>query len=161
MKRFVLHVLFGFGLLLQFSTAYAQSQNRSLSEQEIETRARDVGRSLRCVVCQNQSIDESDAPLAGDMRQIVRTQIRAGKSNEDVLDFMQNRYGDYVLLKPPVQRNTYVLWFAPFVILFVLVMWYALVLRRKPQAPVVEPLSNDEREHFNNLTSETSTDKAL
>lgn len=135
-------------------------QAQTFSDHEVEMRAREVGRSLRCVVCQNQSIDESDAPLAGDMRDLVRAQIRGGKTNDDVLDFMQERYGDYVLLKPPVQSNTYVLWFAPFMILMALLFWYATVLRRRPQVPISEPLSDEECEQFETLTSETSVGEA-
>ena len=135
-------------------------QAQTFSDHEVEMRAREVGRSLRCVVCQNQSIDESDAPLAGDMRDLVRAQIRGGKTNDDVLDFMQERYGDYVLLKPPVQSNTYVLWFAPFMILMALLFWYATVLRRRPQVPISEPLSDEECEQFKSLTSEASVGEA-
>jgi len=87
--------------------SFAQSTNA-----ELEARAVDIGHQLRCVVCQNQSIEESDASLAEDMRRLVRARLEAGDSNEDILNFMQERYGDFVLLKPPVQSNTYVLWFA-------------------------------------------------
>ena len=82
--------------------------------EEIEERARDVGKQLRCVVCQNQSIEESDAELAADMRFVVRERLVAGDSDEEVIALMRDRYGDYVLLKPPVQGNTFVLWGAPF-----------------------------------------------
>jgi len=100
-------------------TALAQS-----SDAEIEIRAREVGQSLRCVVCQNQSIDESDAPLASDMRKLVRTRLKAGDSNDAVIAYMQERYGDYVLLKPPVQGNTYILWFMPFLLLLGGLAWF-------------------------------------
>ena len=79
-----------------------------ITDAKIEARAKEVGRSLRCVVCQNQTIDESDAPLAVDMRKLVRTRLKEGDSNAEVIDYMQERYGDYVLLKPPVQANTYI-----------------------------------------------------
>ena len=72
-----------------------------------EQRARDIGAQLRCVVCQNQSIEESDAQLAQDMRIVVREQLATGASNEDVIEHIRDAYGDYVLLKPPVQSNTY------------------------------------------------------
>jgi len=105
-------------LALSFS-GLAQS-----SDAEIEARAKEVGRSLRCVVCQNQTIDESDAPLAVDMRQLVRTRLKEGDSNAEVIDYMQDRYGDYVLLKPPVQANTYILWFLPFLLLIGALAWF-------------------------------------
>ena len=85
-------------------------------EQIVEKRAREVGRSLRCVVCQNQSIDESDATLAQDMRKLVRQQIRAGKSNAQVVAYMQDRYGDFVTYDPPMNASTWFLWFSPLVV---------------------------------------------
>lgn len=117
--------------------SFAQSTNA-----ELEARAVDIGHQLRCVVCQNQSIEESDASLAEDMRRLVRARLEAGDSNEDILNFMQERYGDFVLLKPPVQSNTYVLWFAPFTAVFVGLIWFGLSRRRKVDAA---PLSDDER----------------
>ena len=95
-----------------------------ISDSDVEIRAKQVGRSLRCVVCQNQSIDESDAPLAADMRKLVRTRLKAGDTNTEVIDYMQERYGDYVLLKPPVQKNTYILWFLPFLLLIGVFSWF-------------------------------------
>ena len=111
-------------LALSFG-AFAQ-----ISDAEIEARAKEVGQSLRCVVCQNQSIDESDAPLAKDMRKLVRDRLREGDSNADVIDYMQQRYGDYVLLKPPLQSNTYILWFAPFVLLLGVLAWFVMRSRK-------------------------------
>jgi cytochrome c-type biogenesis protein CcmH len=96
--RYFIFIAFFFGL--------AFSAIGQVSDAEIEARAKEVGRSLRCVVCQNQSIDESDAPLASDMRKLVRLRLKEGDSNLEVIDYMQERYGDYVLLKPPVQANT-------------------------------------------------------
>lgn len=106
--------------------ALAFSSAAQVSDAEVEARAKEVGRSLRCVVCQNQSIDESDAPLAADMRKLVRVRLREGDSNTEVIDYMQDRYGDYVLLKPPVQANTYILWFAPFLLLLSGLVWFFL-----------------------------------
>ncbi len=102
-----------------------------ISEQEIEKRARVVGRALRCVVCQNQSIEDSNASLAEDMRTLVRARIRDGQTNEEVIDYMQSRYGDFVLLEPPVQTNTYLLWAAPFLLLLAGLAWFMRLSRRK------------------------------
>lgn len=110
--------------------AVSFSSFAQVSEVEVETRAKEVGRSLRCVVCQNQSIDESDAPLAADMRKLVRTRLKEGDSNAEVIDYMQERYGDYVLLKPPVQANTYILWFLPFVLLLGVLGWFFKAARK-------------------------------
>ena len=116
MMRWVLFI----SLLLALSfNGFAQ-----ITDAKIEARAKEVGRSLRCVVCQNQTIDESDAPLAVDMRKLVRTRLKEGDSNAEVIDYMQERYGDYVLLKPPVQANTYILWFLPFLLLIGALAWF-------------------------------------
>ncbi|WP_421849047.1 cytochrome c-type biogenesis protein [Oricola sp.] len=78
-----------------------------------EQRARDIGRNLRCMVCQNQSIFDSNASLAADLRMLVRERIEAGDNDDQVVDYISDRYGDYVLLEPPVDRHTYILWLAP------------------------------------------------
>ncbi|MEP1230878.1 MAG: cytochrome c-type biogenesis protein [Litorimonas sp.] len=98
--------------------------NDALTFEQIEVRARNVGRALRCVVCQNQSIDESDAPLAADMRKIVRARLASGETEAQVMDYMRQSYGDYVLLKPPIQANTAVLWGLPFLILLIGLFWF-------------------------------------
>lgn len=123
------------------------------NDPELETRAREIGRSLRCVVCQNQSIEDSDAVLAEDMRTLVRTRLKAGDSDEQVVEFMHNRYGDFVLLKPPVQTNTYILWFTPFILLLIFLVWYVVRARRKPSSSKIEiqPLSDEEKERLERL----------
>lgn len=145
-----------FAALIFALTASAQSQELnprdtgpkapSQSELEIEARAKEVGHLLRCVVCQNQSIEESDASLAEDMRRLVRSRLRNGDTDAEVINFMRERYGDYVLLKPPVQRNTYILWFAPFGLALIGGIWFIIAARRKNIAETVAPLSEDERE---------------
>lgn len=82
-----------------------------------EERAREIGRELRCMVCQNQSIEDSDADLARDLRRIVREQVAAGRSNDQVVAFLHDRYGDFVLLRPPFKLATLLLWGAPVVAL--------------------------------------------
>lgn len=129
------------------------------SEAEIELRAREVGRSLRCVVCQNQPIEESDASLAQDMRKLVRARIRKGDSNEEVMAFMQDRYGDFVLLKPPMQANTYLLWFAPAVLLGVFLIWYVMRVRRKPAKIDGQALSAEELAKFEKITAKQRSPK--
>ncbi|WP_409432397.1 cytochrome c-type biogenesis protein CcmH [Litorimonas sp. RW-G-Af-16] len=100
-------------------------------DSDLETRAKDVGHALRCVVCQNQSIEESDALLAADMRKLVRERLSAGDSEAEVIDYMQERYGDYVLLKPPVQGNTYALWFLPFLVMVGGLIWFMVSGKRR------------------------------
>jgi cytochrome c-type biogenesis protein CcmH len=126
-------------VLTFFAATFAFAQS---SDAEMEARAQEIGAQLRCVVCQNQSIEESDASLAGDMRRLVRARLEAGDSNADVIDFMQERYGDYVLLKPPVQGNTFVLWFTPFVLVLLGLLWFAF---RRQKALANAPLSEEER----------------
>ena len=93
--------------------AAAVEPDEVLADPALEARARAISRELRCVVCQSQSIDDSNAPLAKDMRIIVRERLVAGDSDKEVFAFLVERYGDYVLLRPPVQNNTLLLWATP------------------------------------------------
>lgn len=111
-----------------------------LSDPMLETRAREVSQQLRCVVCQNQDIDSSNAGIARDMRILVRERLMTGDTNAEILDFMVARYGNYVLLRPPFNRQTYALWFAPLVLaLFAGGVGYAVMrqARRKTIRPNV------------------------
>lgn len=117
---------------------------------DVEDRARALGRTLRCVVCQNQSIEESDAELAADMRALVREELSSGSTEAEVTALMRDRYGDYVLLKPPVQGNTLVLWFAPLIAIFLGLIWF-ISLNRKRQSIPVEALSVEERKRLEAL----------
>ena len=89
----------------------------TFSDPALEARARHLQRQLRCLVCQGESIDESNATLAADLRRLVREQIAAGKSDQEIQDFLLARYGDFILLKPPVRPYTWLLWLAPFLVL--------------------------------------------
>ena len=95
------------------SVAHAVQPDEIMSDAVLESRARNLSRELRCMVCQNQSIDDSDAPLARDLRLLVREQIAAGKSDEQVMDYLVSRYGEFVLLKPRIDKNTLLLWLVP------------------------------------------------
>lgn len=116
------------------SPSYAVNPEEILSDPEMEENARAVSRHLRCVVCQNQSIDDSDAELARDMRILVRERIMAGDTNREVLDYMVSRYGNYVLLKPPFEKSTYVLWIGPAVIFLLgLIAVGVFMYQRRPK----------------------------
>jgi cytochrome c-type biogenesis protein CcmH len=126
-----------------------------LADPALEARAREVSKELRCLVCQNQSIDDSDAGLARDLRILVRERLQAGDSNREVIDFVVARYGDFVLLKPPLKVKTYGLWFGPaavFVVAIVAVSVFFFRRRRKAQARLApEPLSPEERRRLDAL----------
>lgn len=104
-----------FLLLMTLSAAAAVGD--SFSDPAMEARARDLQRQLRCLVCQGESIDESNADFAADMRHLVRRQIADGKSDAQIQEYLVARYGDFILMKPPVQPNTWLLWLAPFAVL--------------------------------------------
>lgn len=147
------------GLLLALtlsSPAWPVGVDRDmLKDPVLEARAREVMKSLRCLVCQNQSIEESNAGLARDLRQIVRERVLAGDSNDQVRDYVVDRYGDWVLLKPPFKLKTYILWFGP----LVLFLWggYGVVgfFRRRAESQEPLPLSSDERSRLDALLGDT------
>ena len=116
------------------TTSFAITPEERLDDPQLEERARELSLELRCLVCQNQSIDDSDAPFAQDLRRLIRRDIAAGKSDDQIKDFLRQRYGDYVLLSPPLTRSTYFLWITPFAILALGVGVVALS-RRNRKAP--------------------------
>jgi cytochrome c-type biogenesis protein CcmH len=121
-----------------------------LKDPALEARARDISTGLRCLVCQNQSIDDSNATMARDLRILIREQLVEGKSDAEVVDFVVARYGDFVLLKPRFKGTTIVLWLAPFVILG-LVLGVAV---RKRARPAVNPLSEAEKAEITALIND-------
>jgi len=104
--------------LVQFFSvnSYVVEPDEILQNQEQELRARNISKKIRCMVCQNQSIDESSAPLAKDLRILIRNKIKAGNSNEEIYKFLTDRYGDFILLKPPFKLITLLLWLLPCVL---------------------------------------------
>jgi cytochrome c-type biogenesis protein CcmH len=111
LKR-ILSCAFAFAVMMG-SSAYAVQPDEIMSDPAKEARARDLSRELRCMVCQNQSIDDSEAPLARDLRLLVRERIAAGDSDAQVIDFLVARYGEFVLLKPRLNLHTWLLWLLP------------------------------------------------
>lgn len=131
-------------LLLITATANAVEPSEMLPNPALEARARHISEQLRCVVCQNQTIDDSNAPLAHDMRLLVRERLLAGDSDQQAIQYIVARYGDFVLLRPPWQPNTWALWLAPFVVLLLaLAGLFSQVRMRRDAAPA--PLSDEER----------------
>ena len=138
-------------LLLSLSvTAGALEPEERLDDPVLEQRARDLSAELRCLVCPNQSIDDSNAPLARDLRVLVRERLIAGDSDGQVLQVVTARYGDYVLLTPPLRTSTLVLWFAGPIVLAVgaLSVWLWLARRRTVAVP---PLTADEQRRLDAL----------
>jgi cytochrome c-type biogenesis protein CcmH len=117
--------------LLPISGASAVEPSEVLQDPKLEARARRLSAEFRCLVCQNQSIDDSNAPLAKDLRLIVRERLLAGDSNDAVLDFIVERYGKFVLLRPPLELDTILLWTTPLVVLSGIGILLALHLRRR------------------------------
>ena len=103
--------------LIQFSSnnSYTVEPDEILQDQKLELRARDISKNIRCMICQNQSIDESNAPLARDLRILIRNKIKEGNKDEEIYKFLTDRYGDFILLKPPVKLSTLALWVLPFI----------------------------------------------
>jgi len=131
-------------LLAALTPAFALSPEELLKDPALEARARAISAELRCLVCQNQSIDDSDAPLARDLRMLVREQLSQGKSDQEIMDFVVARYGEFVLLKPRLTTSTLLLWATPFAVL--LIAGAALILRRRRVETAPEsPLSEAER----------------
>ncbi len=137
MKRLLTALL----LLASLSPAFAVQPDEMLKDPALEARARDISTGLRCLVCQNQSIDDSNATMARDLRILIREQLVEGKSDGEVVDFVVARYGDFVLLKPRFKGTTIVLWIAPFLILGIVLV----VALRKRARPAANPLSEAEK----------------
>ena len=104
-------------LLFFFSnqlSAFAKSLNNEI---DVNNRIREISQNVRCLVCQNQSIDESNSELAKDLKILIKEKLILGDSDEEIYGFLKERYGDYILLKPPLNLNTVILWFLPFIVL--------------------------------------------
>lgn len=137
-------------------SAFAVQPDEVLPDPALEGRAREISKDLRCLVCQNQSIDDSNAPLARDLRLLVRERLKAGDSDEQVVHFVTDRYGDYVLLRPPFKATTLFLWIGPFAILAIGAVGTVIYLRGRKGAAVAAggdtaPLTEDERRRLDAL----------
>jgi cytochrome c-type biogenesis protein CcmH len=115
--------------------AHAVQPDEILKDPALENRAREISTGLRCLVCQNQSIDDSDAPVARDLRVLIREQLQQNKTDEQVIEFVVARYGDFVLLKPRLSKNTWLLWFSPFLMLLLSLIF---IWRRKTKPAILE-----------------------
>jgi cytochrome c-type biogenesis protein CcmH len=131
--------------ILVCTPAPAVLPSEKLSDPALEARASELSKRLRCVVCQNQSIDDSAAPIAGDMRVLLRERIAAGATDEEAVGYLVERYGNFVLLKPPFQPDTWFLWLAPFGILLIAsVAMFAPLIGRKANARPAAGIDEEE-----------------
>ncbi|WP_375338340.1 cytochrome c-type biogenesis protein [Chelatococcus sambhunathii] len=140
--------------LFAAAPAFAVNPGEQLADPAQEARARALGAELRCMVCQNQSIDDSDAPLAKDLRVLVRERVKAGDSDGEVLDFLVARYGEFVLLRPRLRGETLLLWgLAPAVLLLGLIGYFIWARRARRRPENAESLSESERARLESLLS--------
>jgi cytochrome c-type biogenesis protein CcmH len=130
----------------------AVEPNEILKNPQLEMRARMLSKNIRCLVCQNQSIDDSNASLAKDLRRIVREQLVNGASDNEIFDFLVKRYGDFVLLKPPIKPTTYILWYGPLFLFIIGIFASILFLSRRKRILPEPPLTNEEMEKLSKLT---------
>ena len=130
--------------------ALALQPNEVLKDPALEARARALSKDIRCLVCQNQSIDDSNADLARDLRVLVRERLQKGDSDPEILDFLVKRYGDFVLLKPPVKVSTYLLWYGPIGIFILGVIGLIVFFRNRRVVPArtTAGLSADEEKRI-------------
>jgi cytochrome c-type biogenesis protein CcmH len=136
---------------LQIGAALAVTPDEMLKDPALEARARGLSQQLRCMVCQNQSIDDSDAPLAHDLRVLVRERLSAGDSDKQVIDFLVSRYGEFVLLKPRFEGRTALLWIVPPAVLLIGGVALFLLARRRQEQKTPAELSPDEQAKLSTL----------
>jgi cytochrome c-type biogenesis protein CcmH len=139
--------------------AFAMTPDEMLKDPALEARARDLSRGLRCMVCQNQSIDDSEAPLAKDLRLLVRERLSKGDSDQQILDFLVARYGEFVLLKPPLEWHTLLLWGLPPIALLAGMAGLIVMARRRQTVRLTaEALSDAEQRKLSTLVGPPAAD---
>ena len=140
-----------FTVLFLTTEVLALEPGEILEDPALEARARSISKNLRCLVCQNQSIDDSDAPLAKDLRLLVRNQIVSGKTDEKIISDIVARYGDFVLLNPPINQKTIILWLSPMLILLAGGVGLYIYFRKRKSATAETLLSEAEKEKLAEL----------
>lgn len=145
MRRFFQYIALGVVLA---APAHAVEPDEILADPVLEDRARDISKGLRCVVCQNQDIDSSNAGVARDLRLLVRERLVAGDTDEAVMAYVRARYGDYVLMSPPLTPASYALWFAPVFLAGLSLFAFVVVTRRRRSAPQMKTLTATEEDQI-------------
>jgi cytochrome c-type biogenesis protein CcmH len=164
MTKHLLALVWALGILvpiLASGPAMAVNPDEMLSNPVLEKRARNISQELRCLVCQNQSIDDSDAELARDLRVLVRERLIAGDSNEEAINYIVARYGDYVLLNPPLKPETYILWGSPVVLVVLALLAVFGFYRRKQReasAGTATSLSREEQARLDEILGPSQGD---
>src|SRR5256712_1769439 len=138
-------------LVICFASVALAKEAKSAENPEIEQRMKALTEQLRCLVCQNGTLADSRADLAEDLRKEIREQMKQGKSDQEIIAFLTQRYGDFVLYKPPVKATTYLLWFGPFVLLIVGTLVLFRFLKRRREMIQEQPLTADERKRAEEL----------
>lgn len=151
-------LLLAFSLLFAAAPAFAVNPDEVLSDPALEARARALSANLRCMVCQNQSIDDSNAELARDLRVLVRERIVGGDTDEQVVDYVVSRYGEFVLLKPRLSTRTLVLWGAPAALFAIGIFVLVVQVRWRTPVSASQPLSADEKAQVERLMTEGQAD---
>jgi cytochrome c-type biogenesis protein CcmH len=155
MRTRLLALLLALGFALAAPPIAAVEPDEVLADPALETRARELSKLLRCLVCQNQSIDDSNADLARDLRILLRERLSAGDSDDEAIRYIVDRYGDFVLLEPPMKVTTYLLWYGPAAILGGALLGLVVFYRRRRTAAArpsaVAPLSDAEQARLKDL----------
>lgn len=151
MSRSILRAVIVIGALAIASAAFAVEPTEILADPVQEARARHISAELRCLVCQNQSIDDSNAPLAKDLRILVREQISAGKSDAAVMSYIVDRYGEFVLLRPRFGMHTVLLWLTPLLVLAFAGFGLSRFVRQKAPMNSEAPLTADEQRRLDEM----------
>ena len=142
-------------LLALSTTVFAQADEIANPDPAVEQRLKNLGEELRCLVCQNQTIADSNAPLALDLRNQIRTQVRQGKSDDEIRAYMTARYGDFVLYKPPFKATTAILWIGPFALNALGAFVFLFVVRRRRPQPAAADVPQERRAEIEALLDET------
>lgn len=152
MKRLAILLMLLASAAYWSAPAFSVEPDEILKDPVLEVRARAISREIRCLVCQNQSIDDSDADLARDLRLLVRERLLGGDSDDEVRQYLVARYGDFILLRPPVRAATYALWFGPAILLVLAIIVIAVFFRRqKWRVGAVADLTPEERRRVEDL----------
>jgi cytochrome c-type biogenesis protein CcmH len=147
MKRIALSIL----AICCFALVLVAKEAQPTEDPQIEQRMKAMTQQLRCLVCQNETLADSQAELAQDLRREIREQMKAGKSDQEILAFLTQRYGDFVLYNPPVKATTYLLWFGPFVLLLAGTAFLYRYLKRRRELIEEKPLTAEERRRAEKL----------